>query len=167
LSSYDLPNLPYIIEDIKKEGNIEYKGAKSFTIAKNNSIKQEAFWEIVLKEKYGENISTQYKYQQCIFDFLNISTNTIYECKLNLKDFNEEQYKKYLIALKEYKIYYIIGYDCVINIDESKIYTTDKIKYKAHQIFIESNSKKSKLDEIIKDFEIVEVDNESLRTNSV
>ncbi|MBZ5782277.1 hypothetical protein, partial [Klebsiella aerogenes] len=45
LASYSLPNIPYIIEDIKKVGGIEYKGAKSFIIAKNNSLKQEEFWE--------------------------------------------------------------------------------------------------------------------------
>ena len=59
-------------EDIKKEGGIEYKGAKSFLIAKKNSQNQENFWEQILKEKYGEDIGTQFKYENCIFDFINI-----------------------------------------------------------------------------------------------
>ena len=51
INSYDLPNLPYIIEDIKKEGGIVYKGANSFNIAKERSIEQEKFWGKLLKEK--------------------------------------------------------------------------------------------------------------------
>ena len=99
LSSYELPNLPYIIERVKKEGGIEYKGAQSFNIAKKRSLDQEKWWENVLKDIYGEDVSTQFKYENCIFDFLNISTNTIFECKLSLNDFNEEQHKKYKVTL--------------------------------------------------------------------
>ena len=33
INSYELPNIPYIIEDIKKEGGIAYNGANSFNIA--------------------------------------------------------------------------------------------------------------------------------------
>jgi len=93
INSYELPNIPYIIEDIKKEGGIVYNGANSFNIAKERSGEQEKFWGKMLKEKYGEDVGIQYKYENCIFDFLNISTNIIYECKLNIKDFNEDQYK--------------------------------------------------------------------------
>jgi len=54
-----------------------------------------------VKEKYGEEIGTQFKYHNCIFDFINISTNTIYECKLGLKDFNEDQHDKYKLDLSQ------------------------------------------------------------------
>jgi uncharacterized protein (DUF3820 family) len=63
LSSYELPNLPYIIERVKKEGGIEYKGAQSFNIAKKRSLDQEKWWENLLKDIYGEDVSTQFKYE--------------------------------------------------------------------------------------------------------
>ena len=56
IGAYELPNIPYIVERIKKEGGIEYKGAQSFNIAKKRSLDQEQHWEKILKEKYGENI---------------------------------------------------------------------------------------------------------------
>ena len=167
LTAYDLVNIPYIIEDIKKEGNIEYKGAKSFIIAKKNSVEQEKYWEDILKKKHGELISPQFVYEKCIFDFINISSNTIYEVKLSLKDFDKKQYAKYLLvsrgrtpydpALSPYKIIYLIGYDCIVNISESKIYTTDRAKYITHQLMTTFNKKKTDLDMIIQNFEIHEV----------
>jgi len=157
INSYDLPNIPYIIEDIKKEGGIVYKGANSFNIAKERSNEQEKFWGILLKEKYGEDVGVQYKYENCIFDFLNISTNTIYECKLNIKDFNEEQYKKYLLILDKYKIVYLIDRDCIIDIDNKIIYTEDTTKYMLYISKIPLMQKPSKFDEIIVDFKIKEV----------
>jgi len=154
LSSYELQNITYIIEDIKKEGGITYNGAQSFKIAKQRANLQEKWWESILKEKYGEDLGTQFKYENCIFDFINISTNTIFECKLGLKDFNEEQYKKYILALNKYRIIYIIGYDCVINIEKSIIYTTDVLKY----ILYQQGECKSKFDRIIKEYNVVKVE---------
>ena len=159
INSYDLPNITNIIEDIKKEGNIEYKGAKSFLIAKKNSEAQEMFWEYILKEKYGDKISSQFKYEQCIFDFINISSNIIYECKLGLKDFNEEQYKKYLLTLNKYKIIYLIERDCIIDVESKIIYTLSFQKYLFYQINIHLLSKPSKFDELIVDYDIVEIEN--------
>ena len=109
LDAYELPNIPYIIEHIKAQGGIEYKGAKSFIIAKANSLEQEAYWENILKARYGEDIAVQYLYEKCIFDFINIKTNTIFECKLGLKDFSEEQHTKYKIALSKFRIIYLIS----------------------------------------------------------
>ena len=157
INSYDLPNLPYIIEDIKKEGGIVYKGANSFNIAKERSIEQEKFWGKLLKEKYGEDIGVQYKYENCIFDFLNISNNKIYECKLNIKDFNEEQYKKYLLILDKYKIIYLIDKDCIIDIDNKIIYTSDTAKYMLYISKIPLMQKPSKFNDIIVDFKIKEI----------
>ena len=157
LSSYELPNIPYIVEDIKREGGIEYKGAQSFNIAKKRSEAQEAWWECILKEKYGEDVGVQFKHEKCIFDFLNISTNTIFECKLSLKDFNEDQHRKYLLTLEKYRIVYLIGYDCVINIEKKEIYTIDKNKYETYQITIPLMKDPSKFDELIQEFNIVEV----------
>jgi hypothetical protein len=155
INTYELPNITSIVEDIKKKGNIEYKGAKSFNIAKQNSLKQEKYWEEILKSKYGEDISQQYKYEDCFFDFLNIKSNTIYECKLGLKDFNPDQYRKYLIALKEYNIIYIIGYDCIIDTKHHKIYTSEHDKYTSYIENIPLMKQPSQFDNIIKDFEII------------
>ena len=126
LYTYDLPNIASIIEDIKKEGNIVYLGAKSFKIAKERSKNQEIWWEQSLKLKYGDHISVQFKYNNCFFDFLNINTNTIYECKLGFKDFNEEQYNKYLLILKNYNIIYLISRDCIIHLKYKIIVTYNK-----------------------------------------
>jgi len=166
LSSYELPNITTIIENIKKEGGIEYKGAKSFLIAKLKSQKQEKWWEEILKNKYGEDIGIQFKYKNCIFDFINIKENTIYECKLSLKDFSEEQYKKYLLILNKYNIIYLIGYDCIINIKHKIIITTNIDFYKEYLNIlrqfnnnIENNIQEiSFLDKLIIDFKINYID---------
>lgn len=121
IKEYDLVNITSIVEYIKKMGGIDYKGAKSYKIAKDRSVKQEKYWEDFLKNKYGENISVQFKYKDCFFDFLNIKNQTIYECKLGLKDFNETQYIKYLKTLGNYNIIYIIGYDTIIDMKNNKI----------------------------------------------
>jgi len=159
INSYELPNIPYIIEDIKKQGGIIYKGAKSYNIAKQRSNQLEKWWEIILKQKYGEDLGTQYKYQNCIFDFINISTNTIFECKLALKDFNEEQHKKYLLTLGSYKIIYLIDKDCVINIQTKKIYTTNPDKYTLYILQIPLKNQTTKFDDIIINYTIKKVKN--------
>lgn len=125
LAAHELPNIPYIVEDIKAQGGIEYKGARSFLIAKKRSVEQENWWEPILKEKFGEDLSTQYKYENCIFDFLCIKRSTIYECKLGLKDFDCKQYAKYLKALESYKIVYLIGKHTIIHFPDRKVYTTN------------------------------------------
>ena len=56
IDAHGLPNIPYLVERIKKEGGIEYKGAQSFNIAKRRSLKQESYWEKLLKDKYGEEL---------------------------------------------------------------------------------------------------------------
>lgn len=157
LSAYELPNIPYIIEDIKKQGGITYQGANSFKIAKERSLEQEAWWERILKQKYGEDISAQFKFKNCFFDFINIATNTIFECKLNLKDFNEEQYEKYKVILNRYRIIYLIGTDCVIHIGKKVMYTTDPPKYFLYVSQLQYNKKLSYLDDLIREFKIVRV----------
>lgn len=159
INTYDLPNIPYIIEDIKKEGGLVYKGAKSFIIAKENSENQEKFWEKILKEKYGEDIGSQFKYEKCIFDFIHIPLNIIYECKIGLKDFNEEQYIKYLSVLDKYKIIYLIAKDCIIDMNKKIMYTTDMDKYLLYQLDITFISKSTRFDEIIENCEIIEIEN--------
>jgi hypothetical protein len=158
LSAYELPNIPYIIEDIKKEGGILYKGARSFLISKKRSLEQEKYWEDILKEKYGEDISTQYKFENCIFDFLNIKTNTIFECKLGCKDFNESQHKKYLITLNKYRIIYLIGYDCVIDMERNILYTTNENKYILYFSQIPLMTESSKFDKLIVKYSIQEIE---------
>jgi hypothetical protein len=157
IDSYELLNITYIVEDIKKQGGIVYKGAQSFNIAKKRSVEQESFWENILKKKYGEDIGTQFKYEKCIFDFINISTNTIYECKLNLCNFNTVQHKKYLLTLKQYSIVYLINKDCVINMTKKEIYTTNPDKYVVEINLLHTN----KLVEIIKDYIIIEIEIET------
>lgn len=158
MACYELQNIPFIIEDIKKIGGLEYKGAKSFTIAKKRSSDQEKYWENILKEKYNDSIGTQFKYEKCIFDFICIPKNTIYECKLGLKDFNEEQYNKYQITLNKYNIIFLIGNDCVINMDLETIYTNNLEKYILYQCQIPLLKNPSKFDDIIFDFDIYEID---------
>jgi hypothetical protein len=158
MSCYELQNIPFILEDIKKIGGIEYKGAKSFTIAKKRSTDQEKYWENVLKEKYGDSIGTQFKYEKCIFDFICIPKNTIYECKLGLKDFNEEQFNKYQVTLNKYNIIFLIGNDCVINVDLETMYTNNMEKYILYQCQIPLLKSPSKFDDLIFDFDICEMD---------
>jgi hypothetical protein len=164
LSSYDLPNIPYIVERIKKEGGIEYKGAKSFIIAKARSVDQEKWWEELLKERYGESLTVQYVFEKCIFDFLNIDTQTIFECKLGLKDFSEEQHRKYKLALKKYRIIYLIGKDGVIDMEQRKVFTTNILKYAKYIFAVPTLRKPSYLDLLMleQDFTTVKVDNLSL-----
>lgn len=162
ITSYELPNIPYIVERIKKEGGIEYKGAQSFNIAKKRSLDQESYWEGILKKKYGEDLGAQFKYNNCIFDFINISTNTVFECKLGLKDFDLSQYKKYRIALEKFRIVYIIGKDAVINMEENVIYTVDDEKYISYQVGIISGKYTGLFNEEIKQYMIVHVDDLSL-----
>lgn len=121
LYEYDLENITSILEYIKSQGGIVYKGAQSFKIAKERSEKQEKLWENRLKKKYGEDISVQFKYKNCFFDFISIKNKTIFECKLGLKDFNKEQYNKYLLTLGEYDIVYLIGRDVIVDISNKKI----------------------------------------------
>jgi len=78
LLSYELPNIPYIIERIKSEGGIEYKGAKSFLIAKSRSENQEKWWE---------NILHLFTFQTPIIFIkkIEIKIIKILKCKLKLK----------------------------------------------------------------------------------
>jgi hypothetical protein len=142
LAAYELPNITSIIEDIKREGGIEYKGAKSFTIAKERSLKQEAFWEELLKGKYGDDLGTQFQYEHCIFDFILIKEKILFECKLGLKDFNLDQHNKYLNIL-DYQIVYLISNDCIVVLSEERIYCTNPDKYaeyieKVNNVFVDA-----------------------------
>jgi hypothetical protein len=154
ISTYEFPNITDIVERIKKEGGLDYKGAKSYTIAKERSLKQERFWEEGLKKKYGEDLSIQFKYQKCLFDFLNISNMTIFECKLGLKDFNEPQYIKYTTALKEYMVIYLVGTDSAIDCVNRIIYTTNPESYGSDLL---SKTKRSKFEEHLLHFKVKQV----------
>ena len=158
LAAYELPNIPYIVEDIKKEGGIEYKGAKSFKIAKKRSESQENWWEITLREKYGESLGTQFKYGNCIFDMIVIDEKIIYECKLDIKYLDDNQYIKYRKALKEYRIIYLIGYDAILNMEESTIYCLEPEKYINYLISLTKKNKLSLFDEIIRSFTIKKIE---------
>ena len=157
LYAYELPNITTIVEDIRKEGGLDYNGGKSYTIGKKRSAEQESYWGLKLKHKFGEEVSAQYQYQNCIFDFIHIPSNTIYECKLALKDFNEEQFVKYETIMNRYNLVYLIGYDCVINMDLETIYTTNMEKYVLYQCNIPTMKSISKFDDIIFDYDISEI----------
>jgi hypothetical protein len=89
---------------------------------------------------------------------INIGSRTLYECKLGLKDFNEDQHRKYLVTLgTRYTIIYLIGTDCVINMNDQKLYTTELGKYYAYILKIPKLKKPSKFDTILKDYEVEEV----------
>lgn len=155
MEAYDFPNITSIIERIKKEGGIEYKGAQSFKIAKSRSESQEKWWEQLLKSRYGEKLGTQFKYENCIFDFLNISTKTIFECKLGLKDFDEVQHIKYRLALKKYRIIYLISIDCVIDMERRCVYTTNPDNY---QVLIPALRDNNWLCSLIETFDLIEIE---------
>lgn len=156
LAVYDLPNIPYIVEDIKKAGGITYKGARSFIIAKEKSLIQEKFWEEILKCHYGEDIGTQYKFHNCFFDFIHIKTNTLYECKLGLKDFNEDQHNKYIAILGSFSIVYLIGHDCIVDLKNQIIYTTSPEKYSEYFLRLKEPSR---FETMVKNFPIIEIAN--------
>ena len=158
INAYELPNITTIIEEIKKYGGLEYKGSQSYKIAKKRSSDQEMFWEDILKVKYKDELGAQFKYEDCIFDFIHIPTNKIFECKLNLKDFNEKQFNKYQVTLDKYNIVFLIGRDCVIDIDMETIYTTNIKEYLLYQCNIPLLANPSKFDDIIFDFDVHEVD---------
>jgi hypothetical protein len=158
INAYELPNITTIIEEIKKYGGLEYKGSQSYKIAKKRSSDQEMFWEDILKVKYKDHLGTQFKYEDCIFDFIHIPTNKIFECKLNLKDFNEKQFNKYQVTLDKYNIVFLIGRDCVIDIDMETIYTTNIKEYLLYQCNIPLLANPSKFDDIIFNFDVHEVD---------
>tara|TARA_Y100000389_G_scaffold150211_1_gene149741 strand:- start:8726 stop:9661 length:936 start_codon:yes stop_codon:yes gene_type:complete len=157
LGSYDLINIPYIVKRIKEEGGISYKGADSFLIAKAKSVDQEKWWEEVLKRRYGESLTVQHVYKKCIFDFLNIDTCTIFECKLGLKDFCEEQHRKYKIALEKYRIIYLISKNCVIDMEQQKVFTSNPKEYEEYLATVKNPSY---LDDLIRanKFTIVRVE---------
>jgi hypothetical protein len=156
LSQYELPNIPYIVEDIKKMGGIEYKGAKSFIIAKEKSLAQEKFWEEVLKGQFGEDVSVQYKLEKFFFDFIHIKTHTLYECKLGLKDFNLEQHNKYMLAekLPYASLVYLISRNCIINIKRKTLYTTNPSEYLDYIDNIPSLKSPTPLDNLLPTFKI-------------
>jgi hypothetical protein len=160
LSAHDLPNIPYIVEDIKKMGGIEYKGAKSFIIAKEKSLAQEKFWEEILKQKFGEDISVQYKLEKFFFDFIHIKTHTLYECKLGLKDFNLEQHNKYMLAekLPYASLVYLISRNCIINIKKKILYTTNPNEYIEYIDNISSLKSPTPLDNLLPSFKIEKIE---------
>lgn len=159
INAYELPNITTIVEEIKKYGGIEYKGAQSYKIAKKRSSEQEIYWGDILKEKYKDELGTQFVYGECIFDFIHIPTNKIFECKLNFKDFDEKQFNKYQLTLDKYNIVYLIGKDCIIDTDMETIYTTNMKEHLLYQCNIPLLKNISKFDEIIFDYDIYEVDN--------
>lgn len=158
IDAYDLINIPYIIEDIKKQAGLVYKGARSWLLAKERSLQQEKWWEDLLEAKYGNSVGTQFKYGNCIFDFIVIRLQLVFECKIGLKDFNEKQHNKYKIALSQYNIVYLVDYDCVIDMQRRVIYTSEEEKYTDYIInSIKSLKEPSYLDILIKDFTMVYV----------
>lgn len=155
LESYDLANITTIIEKIRESGGFEYKGAKSFKIAKERSENQEKYWEKILKFFYGDDISSQLPFDVNRFDFIRLKAKIIYECKLSLKDFNEDQYNRYIKAAdKDFTIIYLIDKDCVIDIATKIIFTIDTEKY--HKYF-QTIKYPSLFDKLIKNFQIIKI----------
>jgi hypothetical protein len=159
IKAYELLPVTTIIKNIKYQGGIQYSRDIGFKIAKERSIEQENWWKNVLIGFYHEkDINTQYKYKNCIFDFIHIQKNIIFECKLGLKDFNNSQYVKYTLILNKYKIIYLISNDCLINIEQNILVTTNVDKY---QLYIEKIKKAkhcSYLDLMLFDFILIEAD---------
>lgn len=160
LEAYELRTISHVVENIKQMGGLQYNGRKAFLIAKANSLKQEAWWEEKLKAKYGEDIGTQFSFKGCQFDAICIRKKILYEMKLGLKDYDEKQHKKYLATLgTSYIMVFLIGLDAIVNLKDAKIYTTNLGKYYAYILGI-PGKKKTLLDEIIENFEVVEISTE-------
>jgi hypothetical protein len=160
LYQYELPNILNILELIKKQGGLTYNGNKGWLIAKKRSEDQENWWESKLKKTFGDDkISTQFNFKGNCFDFIFIARKIIFEAKLGIKDFNLDQYKKYLETVKYYNIIYLIAKNTIIDIHNEIIYTQQD-----PEIFLIKQSNKkfseiSKLDQIIKHFKIESVNN--------
>ena len=167
--AYDLPNIiSVVMKDIKREAGIEYSGGSAFKIAKARSEHQEAYWETMLKIMYGESVDVQYEgVDKCIFDFINIESQTVFECKLGFTEFNMEQFKKYNSALKCYSIVYIVGNndtdirsdhhnDYVIDMVNQAIYVleTQKADLETYILNIVNMKSPSYLDEMLPTFEV-------------
>ena len=157
LYEYDLPNILKIFEEIKKTGGVEYKGNKGWKIAKERSENQEQWWLLRLKDAYGENVSSQFKFENCIFDFIHIKNNIIFEAKLNIKDFNEKQYKKYLLTIGHYDMVYLIQKDTIIHIPTKSIYTTKNTDTFIIQQSMKKQKDITKFDDMISKFEIINI----------
>ena len=157
LTSYELPNITTIVEDIKKEGDIEYKGSRSFLIAKERSRQQEEFWEIKLSEILKEDLGVQYKYENCFFDFICIPRNILFECKLGLKDFDSKQYRKYRETLGKYNMVYLIGRETLIDMNGGVIYTTPEKEadYTGYQCSVPKMKLISAFDSLLMEFKVV------------
>ena len=170
--AYDLPNIiSSVMKDIKNEAGVNYCGGSAFKIAKARSEHQEAFWETMLKMMYGESVDVQYEgVDKCIFDFINIESRTVFECKLGLTEFNVEQFKKYNSSLKQYNIVYIVGNndtdirsdhhnDYVIDMINKAIYVLESLKADLETYILNINNMKnpSYLDKMITKFEVIGV----------
>ena len=59
--------------------------------------------------------------------------------------------------MNRYNLVYLIGYDCVINMDLETIYTTNMEKYVLYQCNIPTMKSISKFDDIIFDYDISEI----------
>jgi len=158
LAVYDLPNLPYIVEDIKRMGGLEYKGAKSFLIAKERSLQQEKYWEGILKGVFNEHIQPQYVWKECIYDFICIKTKTLYECKLGLKDFDQAQYEKYKLTLGVYSIVYLIGNDCIVDISRKTVFTTNPEAYTKNLVALTKAKGCIEFGQLIRPFDVKKVE---------
>jgi hypothetical protein len=160
ITAHDLPTIASIVEDIKREGGLEYKGRRAFLIAKERSLKQEAYWEEVLKSRFREDLGSQFKFDDCLFDFIVIPTRTVYECKLGFKDYQDAQYDKYTRALKgRYNVVYLIGEDTVIDMNSMKIYTSNLPGLLEYLEALPNKKKPTKLDELLPEFELCHGEN--------
>ena len=185
LQSSQLPNITTVVEEIKRMGGIEYKGAKAFLIARDRSRKQEAFWEKLLKSKYGDEIGVQYKFEgvipeakehaqdesipsaapgtavSCFFDFVHIESGTLYECKLGLKDFCPEQYGKYR-NVTDFDVVYLVAEDCIVDMTTETLWTTNVPLYTAYVAAVPDLRAPSWLDDMLCTYAIREVAGEGL-----
>ena len=87
--------------------------------------------EITLKSKLEiiwPKVKYQYKFKNCIFDFILFERSIIFEAKLNKNAFSREQYDKYTKALPSYNIIYLIGLDELGYIEDNVNYTMKTTK---------------------------------------
>lgn len=92
-----------------------------FIKAKKNSNKQEKYWYDQLKILIP-SLEEQYTKGKCRLDLVCHLNKVIFEIKLEEWYIDISQYKKYRKKFPDYKIYYLLGYDeiCQVNIFENE-----------------------------------------------
>jgi len=123
---YDLENPTLICQNIRNMLGVPTSVCDNFKKAKENSQTHENYWHEYLKYKHSD-IIPQYCYKDCRLDFISKTDKTIYECKLSIIYYNDNQHEKYKKRFPNYKIKYLFGSNCMYRVlDNKKIFYIDE-----------------------------------------